>query len=132
MDVAGPGDDTTSTHRELAMGRTPLVTFSHLRWNCVHQRPQQIMSRLARWRPVLFVEEPLSTSGEPSLEVTSVAPNVHVARATLPEGGGAFRARGRDTLHELIAAELARRRWSAVAAWLYTPMATDLAQGLAP
>src|SRR2546423_10876695 len=77
------------SHRGLAMGRTPLVTFSHLRWNFVHQRPQHVMSRLARWRPVLFVEEPLSISGEPSLEVTCVAPNLHVARATLPEGGGA-------------------------------------------
>src|SRR5262245_9670943 len=90
------------------------------------------MRRIARWRPVLFVEEPASGEAEPRLEVTDVAPNVPVARATLPEGGGAFRARSRDALCALIADEMARRRWSAFAAWLYTPMAVDLARLLQP
>jgi len=34
-----------------------LVVFSHLRWDFVWQRPQHLMSRLAREMPVLFVEE---------------------------------------------------------------------------
>ena len=37
---------------------SPLVVFSHLRWDFVFQRPQHLLTRLARTRPVLFVEEP--------------------------------------------------------------------------
>src|SRR5690606_26033762 len=36
-----------------------LIVFSHLRWDFVRQRPQHLMSRLARRYPVLFVEEPV-------------------------------------------------------------------------
>ncbi len=35
-----------------------LVVFCHLRWDFVYQRPQHIISRLARERRVLVVEEP--------------------------------------------------------------------------
>src|SRR6185437_1715727 len=42
-----------------------IVVFSHVRWNCVCRRPQQILTRLARsWR-VLFIEEPLYSTGDP-------------------------------------------------------------------
>jgi UDP-galactopyranose mutase len=37
----------------------PLICFSHLRWDFVWQRPQQLLSRFARNRKVFFVEEPL-------------------------------------------------------------------------
>ncbi len=36
-----------------------LVVFSHLRWEFVTQRPQHLLSRMARDRKVLFVEEPI-------------------------------------------------------------------------
>src|SRR5437764_14565969 len=36
-----------------------LVVASHLRWDFVWQRPQQILSRLAHNHRVLFVEEPV-------------------------------------------------------------------------
>ena len=35
-----------------------LLVLSHLRWTWVWQRPQQLISRLARDRPVWFAEEP--------------------------------------------------------------------------
>src|SRR6185369_1421823 len=35
-----------------------LVCFSHLRWNFVFQRPQHLMTRLAKTFQVLFWEEP--------------------------------------------------------------------------
>ncbi len=37
-----------------------LIVFSHLRWEFVWQRPQHIISRLAKNRGVLFVEEPIN------------------------------------------------------------------------
>lgn len=36
-----------------------LVVFSHLRWEFVTQRPQHIITRIAKKRNVLFVEEPV-------------------------------------------------------------------------
>lgn len=36
-----------------------IVVFCHLRWDFVYQRPQHIISRLARKARVLFVEEPV-------------------------------------------------------------------------
>src|SRR5687767_6381378 len=38
----------------------PFVTFSHLRWEFVVQRPQHIMTRLAKTHPLLFIEEPVT------------------------------------------------------------------------
>src|SRR5678809_1797358 len=36
-----------------------LICFSHLRWNFVYQRPQHLMSRMAKDRRVFFFEEPV-------------------------------------------------------------------------
>jgi hypothetical protein len=36
-----------------------MITFSHLRWDFVYQRPQHLLSRMAtKWR-VFFIEEPV-------------------------------------------------------------------------
>lgn len=35
----------------------PLICFSHLRWDFVHQRPQHLMQRFAKERQVFFFEE---------------------------------------------------------------------------
>jgi UDP-galactopyranose mutase len=36
-----------------------IVCFSHLRWDFVFQRPQQLMTRLAARRRIFFIEEPV-------------------------------------------------------------------------
>ncbi len=41
--------------------KTPLICFSHLRWDFVLQRPQHLMSRFARERAVFFFEEFIPT-----------------------------------------------------------------------
>jgi glycosyltransferase involved in cell wall biosynthesis len=41
-----------------------IIVFSHLRWSFVIQRPQHIITRLARNRHVLFVEEPIDYDSE--------------------------------------------------------------------
>ena len=60
-----------------------LIVFCHLRWDFVYQRPQHIISRLARDRRVLVVEEPWhrpEVSGSPRYAVTEhldvLQPNV--------------------------------------------------------
>ena len=55
-----------------------LIVFSHLRWDFVFQRPQHLMTRLARRFPVVFVEEPVRGDGPPRLERTVHAPGVEV------------------------------------------------------
>ena len=41
--------------------KTPLICFSHLRWDFVLQRPQHLMSRFAKERAVFFFEEFIPT-----------------------------------------------------------------------
>ena len=40
-----------------------LICFSHLRWNFVYQRPQHLMSRIAKTNRVFFFEEPIFDDG---------------------------------------------------------------------
>ena len=53
-----------------------LIVFSHLRWNFVFQRPQHLLTRLAKYYKILFVEEPVV--GQPRIEATQVATNIKV------------------------------------------------------
>jgi glycosyltransferase involved in cell wall biosynthesis len=57
-----------------------LVVFSHLRWNFVYQRPQHILSRLANFYNILFVEEPFhpNTENENTSYIHEVFPNLSV------------------------------------------------------
>lgn len=51
-------------------GRPGIVCLAHLDWDYVWQRPQQILSRIARFYPVTYVSEPTinrSPGGEPLL-----------------------------------------------------------------
>src|SRR3712207_7661708 len=62
------------------------IVQSHLRWDFVWQRPQQLLSRMAATAPVLFIEEPVlldDVRGE-RLEITTPAPNVYRAIPRLP------------------------------------------------
>ena len=74
------------------MRRTPradvqspvLVCHSHLRWDWVYQRPQHLLSRLARRWPVIVEEEPVFDARPAGLDVLPVAPNVTVLRPHRP------------------------------------------------
>ena len=112
--------------------RVPLVTFSHVRWNDVFQRPQHIMTRIGTRRPVLFVEEPIVREGPPTLEVEVVAPGVRVARPVLEVGGSAFGDSQHVVLEAMLRKRLDAEGWNEFAAWLYTPMAIRLAKALHP
>lgn len=112
---------------------SPLVVFSHLRWDFVFQRPQHVLSRLAARRPVLFIEEPEpDPSGAPRWERATPTPGVTVFRPRTPR-----REPGFDPAQvELIAPMLDEVRAAAgapeILAWLYTPLALPLAQQLEP
>jgi glycosyltransferase involved in cell wall biosynthesis len=82
-----------------------LICVSHLWWDWVWQRPQQLLSRLARdWR-VLWVDEPRLQIGPPGdhFAIIDVAPNIRVARLV---GGGdppTFRRRLNEALEHTSA-----------------------------
>ena len=78
-----------NTQKEFAQPKSALapnfslVVFSHLRWNFVFQRPQHILSRLAKRFPVIFIEEPMR--GErPGWEITRTQENVTVCCPRTP------------------------------------------------
>ncbi|QFG53334.1 glycosyltransferase [Chryseobacterium sp.] len=59
-----------------------MIVFCHLRWDFVYQRPQHLISRLAKDYKVLVIEEPVPTrlNGKGPFEIKEVYPNVHVCR----------------------------------------------------
>jgi glycosyltransferase involved in cell wall biosynthesis len=106
-----------------------LIVHSHLRWDFVWQRPQQILSRFARSRPVLYIEEPIFAEdiGTGTLDVSQPAPGVYrvVPRlaAELRASYDDAAARVRTLLVALLGegGQLAGTFDDAVQ-WFYTPM----------
>jgi glycosyltransferase involved in cell wall biosynthesis len=108
---------------------TPFIVHSHLRWDFVWQRPQQLLSRLARRGPVLFVEEPIhdDDASESRLELSRPSEGVYRAVPRLP---GALRGRYDESI--AIVRDLLLRHLVDDGAlgglfhkpvhWFYTPM----------
>lgn len=112
---------------------SPLIVFSHLRWDFVYQRPQHLLSRLARSRLVYFVEEPVcDRHHEPFLELSRPAPNVVVARPHTPAEAWGFTPHQQAYLESLLNDLIEKEELTSYVAWLYTPMALPLAQALYP
>jgi UDP-galactopyranose mutase len=112
---------------------SPLVVFSHLRWDFVFQRPQHILSRLAATRPVLFIEEPVpSSDGVDRWEFTSPTTGVTVCRPHTTVAGGGFSGDQCAVLKPLIRQLVADRAGDEYDLWFYTPMALAVAEELTP
>jgi len=107
----------------------PLVVQSHLRWDFVWQRPQQLLSRMAASAPVLFVEEPVLLDDVRSerLEVTEPAPNVYRAVPRLPSYLRDDYDRAIVTIRALLQRAIGRGgalagQFDGAVQWFYTPM----------
>lgn len=101
-----------------------IIVFSHLRWDFVWQRPQQLLSRLAQHFAIVFVEEPVYSPGAARLEITTPAANVSVCRPHTPVQAAGFHDDQRPWLQPLINDLMAAT--PSPIAWLYTPMALPL------
>jgi glycosyltransferase involved in cell wall biosynthesis len=108
----------------------PLVVFSHLRWDFVFQRPQHLMSRFARHRKVLYIEEPVSTDGAASWIRSVDDSGVIVLRPALPGPVHGFHADHLQAVRELLADLVRDEALDQCIAWLYTPMALPFAEAL--
>lgn len=120
------------THLTFGTPMTSILVFSHLRWDFVYQRPQQLMSRLAAGHPIVFVEEPIHGADQTRLERYSPCAGVEVLRMHLPGNAPGFDDQHMDGMRALLAEHLLERGINDYLLWFYTPMALPLAQGLAP
>ena len=111
---------------------SPIVVFSHLRWDFVYQRPQHLLSRLARQRPVLFVEEPVHGSGEPIWEISEPVTGVRVLRPRTPVHAPGFDEEQVPVLGAMLSAFMAAEQIERPVAWFYTPLALPLATAIDP
>jgi UDP-galactopyranose mutase len=115
---------TTTSSPPITATRDVLLCFSHLRWDWVFQRPQQLLSRASRSWDVYFVEEPVTALGAPWLEVMYVDQHITVLRPQLPAelDEPAQSEVQRDLLHSWLRGQRIVPR----VVWYYTPMALPL------
>lgn len=109
-----------------------LLVFSHLRWNFVYQRPQHLLSRIARDYRVLFVEEPVPGSSRNYIEEISACTGVKVLRPHIVGNSLGFEDENLPVLQELVSNYLRSHVIDDYAVWLYTPLALPIAKRLAP
>jgi UDP-galactopyranose mutase len=119
-----------------------LVCISHLRWDFVWQRPQQILSRLARQYRVWFVEEPVTTVEEtiPRMEMIewqgARRRSVTVLRLVQPASHPHWIGHGdpltASTYSRLLFETLSSQGVKNPLVWLYTPMGMHFLDVLKP
>src|SRR5215207_3894593 len=111
-----------------------ILCLSHLAWTHVWQRPQQLLSRLARHYPVHYVTEPEIVSAyqrEPRLLPVAEDGQLRAWQPTIPNRPAVI-AHWRSAYADLVAALLVREGWAArdgetlvpqrpLIAWFYTP-----------
>lgn len=110
----------------------PLVVFSHLRWDFVFQRPQHLLSRLAAFRKVYFIEEPVAGEGAPSWRHYEDPSGVTVLQPALSGELRGWHSSHLADVGKLLADFVRREPVTQPAAWLYTPMALPFARLIHP
>jgi len=111
----------------------PIIVFSHLRWNFVYQRPQHLLSRLARNRRIYYVEEPVhDPSGVLSWERIEEGEQLSVLRAHTPTLAPGFNDEQMPHLMRLVAQLMQEEQIRDPLVWFYTPMALPLAANCNP
>jgi UDP-galactopyranose mutase len=110
-----------------------ILTFSHLRWDFVYQRPQHLLSRFASGRRVIFIEEPIFDASRPAgWEKLTPQAGVLVCRPHSPVPEPGFHDAHTLELRQLVRALLREEGISEYVLWFYTPMALPLAEGMQP
>ncbi len=110
-----------------------IITFSHLRWDFVFQRPQHLLSRLAATHRVIFIEEPIwDPASDPHWEIMRPEANLLICRPHTPLATGGFTDDQMPVLARLVNELLRLETVSDYVLWFYTPLALPLADGLSP
>jgi len=109
-----------------------LVVFSHLRWDFVFQRPQQLMSRFALQDKIVFIEEPVFDADSNFVDISSPCPNVQVFRPHTSVTSTGFHKDQMGVLSVLLNNAIQEADMGDYCAWFYTPMALPLLEILKP
>jgi UDP-galactopyranose mutase len=110
-----------------------ILTFSHLRWDFVYQRPQHLLSRFARGRRVIFIEEPVPDASRPAgWEKLTPQDNILVCRPHSPAPQQGFHESQIPLMRSLVRSLLENEQVREYVLWFYTPLALPLAEGLQP
>jgi UDP-galactopyranose mutase len=109
-----------------------VIVFSHLRWNFVFQRPQHLLSRLARGRRVFFIEEPVRSPHTEWKKYQAENASVYVCTPATPIDGPGFCAEQMPVLQLMMADLKQDSNLRSPALWFYTPMALPLADLFQP
>ncbi len=115
-----------------------LVCISHLRWDFVWQRPQHLLSRLARNYRVFFIEEPVASTkaGQPRLGTFpgKGVSNVTVVRLIQPVREKRWIGYGdpltQPAYTKLLTDFLTTQGINDPVLWLYTPMASEFVSAI--
>lgn len=112
---------------------TDLVVLSHLRWNFVYQRPQHILSRLAKSLRVVFIEEPIQDlTAVPHFKISRPQENVLVVQPHTPLPSSGFAEDQLAAIQPLLKDLITEQNIGRHLAWFYTPMALPLLDELDP
>ena len=116
--------------------KSELIVLSHLRWDWVWQRPQQLVSRMSKHQETWFIEEPLSPPGgpaEPNRVRSCTADGLNRAWLEVPDPGRHVGFFDHVVPHyvEQLPGLLGPAAGERVV-WLYTPLALEIALALQP
>src|SRR5215203_1568289 len=110
-----------------------LIVFSHLRWTWVWQRPQHLVSRLARHRRVWFVEEPRGCEvSEPCVRVEPDPSGITRVWLDVPGDGRHIAFEDEHLVAYRAALEELVGMAGDTVVWLYSPLPIDVATSLGP
>jgi glycosyltransferase involved in cell wall biosynthesis len=122
-----------SQQPSLILNRLPahLICFSHLRWDFVFQRPQHLLTRLAKKMNIFYVEEPVFNDNPvPHYLQTSKGNNLTIITPQLPHG--LDREDAIELQKKLLNKFIGERVLTDYGFWYYTPMALEFTRGHDP
>lgn len=105
-----------------------LIVFSHLRWDFVFQRPQQLLTRAAKDFDIIFMEEPLLEGSVGMWRESNPWPGVQLVQPLAPAGTSPQSLL--QLQHRIAQVLVARAGVAPVYLWYYTPLAYDFGRSL--
>ena len=100
-----------------------LLCFSHLRWEFVFQRPQHLMMRFAKDRPVVYWEEPIDCGeGVPATLHVRPAPGMSNVTLVTPKIPFRLTEKAQEIILKNLLDLFLAARPGRVVRWYYTPM----------
>jgi UDP-galactopyranose mutase len=113
-------------------GRPVLLAFGASRWGFDWQRPQHLLTRLARHYRVFHIEEPVATHQDAFLQCTEVAHGVTLVVPHTRCSRPGLHADQLPVLRELLAAFMRQHGLADPLVWTDTPAVVPLLESLAP